>query len=56
MEGIGLKLTPVIGRPLLGHLSMFGPMTGTSWTQLVQTVLMESLTHFQLPTLPLHPL
>ena len=32
MEGMGLKLTPVLVRHLLGPLSMFGPMTGTSWT------------------------
>ena len=32
MEGIGLKFTPVIGRRLLGHLHMFGPMAGTSGT------------------------
>ena len=30
MEGMGLKFTPVIGRRLLGHLSMFEPMAGTS--------------------------
>ena len=32
MEGIGLKFTPVIARRFLGHLSMFEPMAGTSWT------------------------
>ena len=32
MEGMGLILTPVVVRCLLGHLSMFGPMAGTSWT------------------------
>ena len=32
MEGMGLKLTPVLVRRLLGHLSMFGPMADTSWT------------------------
>ena len=30
-QGMGLKLTPVIAKHLLGHLSMFGPMSGTSW-------------------------
>ena len=28
MEGMGIKLTPVIGRHLLRHLCMFGPMAG----------------------------
>ena len=34
MEGIGLKLTPVLVRHLLGPLSMFGPtgMADISWT------------------------
>ena len=32
MEGMGLKFTPVIGRHLLRHSSMFGPMAGTSGT------------------------
>ena len=32
MEGIDLKFTPVIVRHLLGPLSMFGSMAGTSWT------------------------
>ena len=32
MEGTGLKFIPVIVRRLLGHLSMFGSMAGTSWT------------------------
>ena len=32
MEGMGLKLTPVVVRHLLGPLSMFGPMASTSWT------------------------
>ena len=26
---MGLKIAPVIGRRVLGHLSMFGPMAGT---------------------------
>ena len=32
MKGMGLKFTPVMERPLLGHLSMFGPVAGTSGT------------------------
>ena len=32
MEGIGLKLTPVVERHLLAHPSMFAPMAGTFWT------------------------
>ena len=32
MEGMGLKFIPVMARCVLGHLSMFGPMAGTSWT------------------------
>ena len=32
MESMGLKLTPVVVRHLLGHLSMFGAMAGTPWT------------------------
>ena len=32
MEGMSLKLTLVVVRRLLGHLGMFGPMAGTSWT------------------------
>ena len=32
MEGMGLKFTPVVVRCLLGHLSMFVPIAGTSWT------------------------
>ena len=33
MEGMSLKLTPVVVRHLLGSLSMFGSMaSGTSWT------------------------
>ena len=31
MEGMGLKLTPVVVRRLLSRLDMFGPMSGTSW-------------------------
>ena len=29
MEGMGLKFTPVIGRRLLRHSSMFGLIAGT---------------------------
>ena len=32
MEGMGVKFTPGIGRRLLRHSSMFGPMAGTSGT------------------------
>ena len=32
MEDMGLKLTPVVVRHILGPLGMFGPMTGISWT------------------------
>ena len=32
MEGLGLKLTPVVVRRFLGTVNMFGPMAGTSWT------------------------
>ena len=32
MEGMGLEFTPVMGRRLLGHLSMFGTMAGASGT------------------------
>ena len=32
MEGMGLKFTPLMGRRLLHHSSMFGPMAGTSGT------------------------
>ena len=32
MESMGLKFIPEIVRHLLDHLSMFGPMDGTSWT------------------------
>ena len=32
MEGLGLKFTLLIVRRLLGRLSMFGPIAGTSWT------------------------
>ena len=32
MKGMGLKFTPVVVRHLLGPLSVFGSMAGTSWT------------------------
>ena len=32
MEGMGLQFTPVVVRRLFGHLSVFGPMAGTSWS------------------------
>ena len=32
MEGMGLKMTTVVVRHLLGHPGMFRPMAGTSWT------------------------
>ena len=56
MEGMGLKLIPVVVRHLLGPLSMFEPMAGTSWTHsyIVQTVLME-LPQAAHPPSPLTP-
>ena len=35
MEGMGLIFTPVIGRRLLCHLSMFRPMAGNSETHIL---------------------
>ena len=32
MEGLGLKITPVVVRWFLGPLGMFGPINDTSWT------------------------
>ena len=32
MEGMGLKLTPVVVGRLVNPPSMFRPMAGTSWT------------------------
>ena len=32
MEGMGLKLIPVVVWNLLGPLGMFGYIVGTSWT------------------------
>ena len=32
MEGMGLKLTPVVVRCRLGPLSIFDPIADTSWT------------------------
>ena len=58
MEGMGLKLTPVIVMCMSLRLSRH--VWAYSWhfldSQLVQTVLIESLTHLRLPTLPYHPL
>ena len=55
MEDMGVKFTPGIGRRLLmpfKHLWAYG---WHFWDpQLVQTVLTEGLTRFQLPTYPLH--
>ena len=34
MEGMGLKLTPVVVRRLLGPWRMFKLMAGTSWTHI----------------------
>ena len=53
MEGMGLKLTPVVVRHLLGLLGMFGPMAGSYFldSQLLQTVLTEGLASLQLPIL-----
>ena len=41
MEGMGLKFTPVTGRCLLHHLSMFEPMAGTSVTTSKTVVIMQ---------------
>ena len=63
MEGTGLKFTPVVVKHLLGTLSMcwaYGRHFLDSW--LVQAVLTEGMTNFQLPFLhhqplpPVHPL
>ena len=32
MEDMRMKFTPVLLRHLLGHLGIFGPMAGASWT------------------------
>ena len=32
MKGMGLKFTSVVVRCILGPLSVFGPLVGTSWT------------------------
>ena len=53
MEGMGLKITQVIGRRLLTpfkHVWAYGWHLCNSW--LVQTILMNGLPHFQLPTHP----
>ena len=43
MGGMCLKFMSVIGRCLIGHLSMFGPMAGTSGNhmELVHTFLLR---------------
>ena len=43
MEGMVLKLIPVIARCLLGRLSMFGPLAGTSGTMPVLNSAKKSL-------------
>ena len=46
MESMGLKFTSVIGRHLLHHLSMFGPMAGTlklSWKNYIAIKLCDEL-------------
>ena len=53
MEGMGLKITPVMGRRLLTlfqHVRAYGWHLCDSW--LVQTILMNGLPHLQLPTHP----
>ena len=58
MEGMSLKLTPVVMRHLLGgSLSMFGPMLALFGliATVVQTVLTEGLAYLQLPTFSYHP-
>ena len=56
MEDMGLKLTPVVVKCLLGpyaYLGLWLAFLGFIW--LVQMVLTEGITHLQLPTLPHHP-
>ena len=52
MEGMGLKFTPVIGRDLLCHSSMFGPIAGTSGTHIASP---NSLNREFNPSLASHP-
>ena len=52
MEGMGLIFTLVLVTRLLGPLGLSGLMTSNSWTQILQTVLLESVTHLWLPTHP----
>ena len=59
MVGMGLKFTPVIGRHLLHHSSMLGPMAGTSATHSLSKK--QGSTHIHpsihpLPLLPSNPL
>ena len=55
MGGMGLKLTPVLVRCLLGFLGLFEPTAGASWahsySEKFQT---QGLTHLELPNLPHH--
>ena len=41
MGGMGLTFTPALVRRLLGHLGLSGPITSTSSTDMLQTVLLE---------------
>ena len=52
MEGMGLNLTPVVVRHLLGYLGIFKPMAGTSWTHIVST---NSTNREYNPSLASHP-
>ena len=56
MEGMDLKLTPVVVKCFLGphaYLGLWLAFLGIIW--LVQIVLTEGITHLWLPTLPHHP-
>ena len=53
MGGMGLIFTPVLVRCLLSHLGLSRPMTGTSW--ILHAVLLEGITHLQMPTCTHHP-
>ena len=56
MEGISLKLTPVVVKRFLGSLGMFGLLADIYLfdSELLRTVLMEGTTCFKLPTLHQH--
>ena len=58
MEVMGVKLTPVVVRRLLGPQGMFGPIRSRHFldSQLLQTALTVCISYFRLPTLPHHPL